>query len=85
MREKLARAGHNAMFTEDFADYEPGSIDHAIWLQVVDAILDALMEPSEEMKAKAWYLDSKGRVYSCHVCGGQEEGWQAMLKVAKEG
>lgn len=47
MREKIARAAHDAQWEEPFP--KEGTIAHAITMQVADAVLDALLEPTEEM------------------------------------
>lgn len=42
------------------------------------AVIQAMREPTEEMKAgEDTYWD-----YSCHVCGGLKEGWQTMIDAA---
>ena len=42
------------------------------------AAIEAMREPTEDMKADPCvHWD-----YSCHVCGGLKEGWQAMISAA---
>lgn len=86
MREKLELviAKFAGEYEEDTFGHRSASREYKSWeRRFTDAILEALAEPSEAMKEKAWHYHD-GRVYSCHVCGGQEEGWHLMLKAAGE-
>ncbi len=74
-RERLARAGHDRMFEERWDDLHPESIDRALWLAVIDAILaelrpepdDPMLIPAQEMVQECREHDKTGDVIAYHA------------------
>lgn len=52
--------------------------DHPECMKMARAALAAMRDPTEAMKA----VEGVHWDYSCHVCGGLKEGWQAMIDEA---
>ena len=48
------------------------------WDEIARAAIAAMREPTEAMKS----VEGVHWGYSCHVCGGLKEGWQAMIDEA---
>ena len=71
-REELARVVGSTLCGEEITI--PNGHDY----RVVDAILDAMMEPGVDgVDGIFWY-------YSCHICGGPKESWQNIITHIKE-
>lgn len=45
---------------------------------LVRAVIEAMREPTEAMKS----IEGVHWGYGCHVCGGLQEGWEAMIDEA---
>ena len=95
MREKLAQAHYwvgyasrvkpEDRLTPELAWKRCGPEQREFNLAQVDAILDAMMEPSEEMynaSVKAWCSVPKGTGFS--VTSQNHVIWQAMLRAIRE-
>lgn len=75
MVEKVARAIHQKAYETRDEWRMPD------WMEVAKAAIEAMREPTEEMKTAS---DQIHWGYSCHVCGGLTEGWRIMFDAARD-
>lgn len=52
--------------------------DKKYWDDMARAAIEAMREPTNEMKE----IEGVHWGYGCHVCGGLQEGWYAMIDEA---
>lgn len=72
MSEMIERVARAIMSEEN-----PDSLDQ--YSAMARAAIEAMREPTDEMKNCS---EEVHWGYSCHVCGGLKEGWQAMIDAA---
>lgn len=86
MKEKIARAAYAAQWE---GPYPESGVENGLALQVADAVLDALIEPTEGMTKSAPWPFNRDEHWPHHITPSfgytPERVFRAMIQAARDG